>query len=148
MSVVSFALAVVFIIRLFSTSAFRVPKFGEIRQKSFAPHTFACSYTYDEKASPPRCHSFEGAEGKWPRHASILQCPYAYYSTRTLFTRCCRLQCATAMKINCQRSPKTEQFMTAKISGNASKQGVKHTQCSVSAGHNCKNARLRECLVV
>ena len=27
-------------------------KFGEIREKSFAPQKFACSYTYDEKALP------------------------------------------------------------------------------------------------
>jgi len=46
-----------------------------------------------------------------------------------------------------QRSPKTEQFMTAKVSGNALKQGVEHTQCCVSAVLNCKNTRLRECLV-
>jgi len=51
------------------------------------------------------------------------------------------------MNINYQRSPKTEQFMTAKISGNALKQGVEHTQCYVSAVLNCKNTRLRECLV-
>jgi len=37
----------------------------------------------------------------------------------TLFIRCSKLQCATAMNINYQRSPKTEQFRTAKISGNA-----------------------------
>jgi len=29
------------------------------------------------------------------------------------------------------------------ISGNALKQGVEHTQCCVSAVHNCKNIRLR-----
>jgi len=33
------------------------------------------------------------------------------------------LQCVTVMNINYQRSPETEQFMTAKISGNALKQG-------------------------
>jgi len=33
------------------------------------------------------------------------------------------MPCVTAMNINDQRSPKTEQFMTAKISGNALKQG-------------------------
>ena len=74
-----------------------------------------------------------GPGGKCPRHASILRRPCAYYSTRTLFTRCCKLQCVTAMNINYQRSPKTEQFMTAKIYGNALKHGVEHTQCYVSA---------------
>jgi len=78
-------------------------RFGQVlgnSAKSFAPQKFACSYTYDEKASPPRCHSFVKAEGKWSRHASILQRPCAYYSTRTLFTHCCRLQCVSATKIN------------------------------------------------
>jgi len=46
-----------------------------------------------------------------------------------------------------QWSPKTEQFIPAKISGNALKQGVEHTQCYVRASHNCINTRLRECLV-
>jgi len=41
------------------------------------------------------------------------------------------------MNIN-QRSTKTEQFITAKISGNALKQGSKAY---------CKNTRLRKCLV-
>jgi len=70
----------------------------------------------------PRRPSFERAEREMPRHYSILWRPCAYYCTRTLFTCCCRLQCATAMNVNYQRSPKTEQFMTAKISGNALKQ--------------------------
>jgi len=36
------------------------------------------------------------------------------------------------MNINYQRCPKTEQFMTAKISGNALKQGLEYSQCYVS----------------
>jgi len=39
-----------------------------------------------------------------------------------------------------QRSPKTEQFMTAKLFDNALKQGVEHIQCDVSAVLNCKNS--------
>ena len=66
--------------------------------------------------SPPVVPLLKGQRGKWPLHASILRRPCAYYSTRTLFTRC-KLQCVTAMNINYQRSPKTEQFMTAKIQG-------------------------------
>jgi len=46
-----------------------------------------------------------------------------------------------------QRYPKTEQFIPTKTSDNALKQGVEHTQCYVRAVHNCKNTRLRECLV-
>ena len=72
----------------------------------------------------PRCPLYERTEGKCPRHASILRRPCAYYSTRTLFTRCCKLQSVTVMNINYyQRYPQTEQFMTAKICGNALEQG-------------------------
>ena len=59
----------------------------------------------------------KGPRRKCTRHASILRRPCAYYSTRTLFTRC-RLQCVTVISINYQRSPEREQFTTAKISGN------------------------------
>ena len=70
-----------------------------------------------------RCPSFERTEGECPRHASILRRLCAYYSSCALFTRC-RLQCVTAMNINYyQWSPKTEQFTTAKVSGNALKYG-------------------------
>ena len=58
-------------------------------------------------------------------HVSILRRPCAYYSTRTRFTRCCELQCVTAKNINFQRFPKSEQFVTAKISGNTLKQGCR-----------------------
>jgi len=57
------------------------------------------------------------------------------------------MQCVTAMNINYQRSPKSEQFMTAKMSVNAVKQGEEHALCYVREVHNCKNTRLRECLV-
>jgi len=64
----------------------------------------------------------KGLREQCSRHAFVLRCPCAYYSARTLFTRC-RLQCVTVMNINNQWSPETEQFVTAKISGNALKQG-------------------------
>jgi len=73
--------------------------------------------------SAPVAPLLKGQRRKCHRHTSILWRPCAYYSTRTLFTRCCRRQCVTVMNINYQRSPKTEQFMTAKVSGNASKHG-------------------------
>jgi len=57
------------------------------------------------------------------------------------------VSCNVSLQWTYQRSPKTEQFTTAKVSGNALKQGVEHTQCYVSAVLNCKNTRLRECLV-
>ena len=78
--------------------------------------------------SAPVAPLLKGQRGKCcPRYGSILRRPCAYDSTRTLFTRCCRLQCVTAMNINYQRSPKTEQFTTAKVSGNARKQGSRRT---------------------
>jgi len=41
------------------------------------------------------CLTFERTAGEIPRHASILRRLCAYYSTRILFTGCCRLQCVT-----------------------------------------------------
>jgi len=83
-------------------------------------------YLYDtvmKKHLLPRCPSFEKAEGAVSRHASILRRPCAYYSTCTLLTRCCRLQFVTVMNVNYQRFPKTEQFITVKISDSALRQG-------------------------
>jgi len=58
------------------------------------------------------------------RNAPAMHPTSLCISTRTVFTRCCRLQCVTEMNINYyQRSPETEQFMTAEISGNALKPG-------------------------
>ena len=56
-------------------------KFGEIRGKSFAPQTFACSYTYDEKVPLPRCPSLERVEGKMPSpclHSPASLCIFFY----------------------------------------------------------------------
>jgi len=97
-------------------------KFGEIRAKSFAPQKFSCPYTYDEKAPPTPLPLFWKGRGENALAMSPFSGVRAYCSTRTLFTRCCWLPSATAMT-NYQRSPKTEQFITAKISGNALKQG-------------------------
>ena len=49
------------------------------------------------KAPPPPLPLLKGQKRKCRRHASILRSPCAYYSTRTLFTRCCKLRCVTAM---------------------------------------------------
>jgi len=73
-------------------------------QKSFgqkiAPPKCACSYTYDENTSPPSLPPFlKEQKGKCPRHASILRRLCAYYSTRTLFTRC-KLRSVTVTNIN------------------------------------------------
>jgi len=45
-----------------------------------------------------------------------------------------------------QRSPKTEQLIPAKISGNALKQGSKHSVLRQGSSQ-LQNTRLRECLV-
>jgi len=82
--------------------------------------------TYDtvmKKHLRPRCPPFGRAKWQRPRHASILWRPCAYHSARTNFTRCCGPQSVTVMNISYQRSLKTEQFITAKISVNALTQG-------------------------
>jgi len=96
--------------------------------------------------SAPIAPLLKEQRGKCPRHAPILRHPCAYSSTRTLFTRCCRLKCVTVMNINQQRSPKTEQFTTAKISGNALKQGSTTRSVLRHRNSHCKNTTLHECL--
>ena len=96
-------------------------KFEQIRAKSFAKICLLL-HRWWKGTSAPVTPLLKGQKGKCPRHVSILRLPCAYYSARTLFTRC-KLQCVIAMNINYQRSPKTEQFKTAKVSGNALKQG-------------------------
>ena len=49
-----------------------------------------------------------------------------------LFTSCCRLQFVTVMNMNYQQHPMTEQFVTAKIPGNAIKQGIWNTLSATS----------------
>jgi len=96
--------------------------------------------------SAPVAPLLKGQRRKCSRHASILRRPCAYYSTRTLFTRC-RLQCVTVMNINYQRSPETEQFITAKISGNTLKQGSRTRSVLRQRSSQLENIRLRECPV-
>ena len=91
-------------------------KFGEIRAKSFAPQKFACSYTWWKGIFAPVALFWKS------RNGNVLSCLHSpaslcIPSTRTLFTPSCKLQCVTAMNIKYQRSPETEHFMTAKISG-------------------------------
>ena len=95
----------------------------EIRTKSLACRKFACSYTYDEKAPPlPLPLFWKGSLGN-----ALAMPPFSgipvHIILLPLFTRCCRLQCVTAMNLNYQRSPETEQFITATISGNVLKHG-------------------------
>jgi len=97
-------------------------KFGEIRAYILFTPKILPAPTRMKRHFRPRCPPFERSEAEMPRHASIFRGPCAYYPTRTLFARCW-LQCVTAMNINYQRSPKTEQFITAKISGNVLKTG-------------------------
>ena len=81
----------------------------------------------------------------------------AYNSTHTLLTRCCTKRHCNEHKLsalqgrrpeqNTALNAKTEQFITAKLSGIALNRGVEHTHCCASAFHKCKNIRLRKCLV-
>ena len=75
-------------------------KSWEIRAKSFAPPKFACSYIYDEKAPPlPLPLFWKGGRGN-----ALAMTPFSgipvHIILRALFTRCCRLQCVTAMNMN------------------------------------------------
>ena len=97
---------------------------GKSGQKSFAtPKICLLLHLWWKGTCTPVAPLLKGQRDECPGHASIFRLPCAYYSTRTLFTRCCSLQFVIVMKINYQRSPKTEQFMTSKIPGNALKQG-------------------------
>jgi len=99
-------------------------KFGEIRAKTFAtPKICLLLNLWWKSNSNLVAPLLKGQRDKCPGHASIFRRPYAYYSTRTLISDCCRLQFVTVMNINYMRYPKTEHFITAKISGNALKQG-------------------------
>jgi len=76
--------------------------------------------------------------------SSCLQHPASLcISTRTLFTRCCRQQCVTAMNVNDQWSPKTEQFMTAKIIDKGVKTWEENTFSTASAQFTA--AKIRGC---
>jgi len=98
-------------------------KFREIREKILCnPKILPAPKTMTKKHLCPRS-LLNGQIDKCPSHASIFWRPCANFSTRTLFIRCWRLQFVTVANINYQRYPKTEQFITAKISGNALKQG-------------------------
>jgi len=95
---------------------------GKFGQKSFVPQNLPAPTSTMKTHLRPHCPPLKGQRDKCPRHASILWHPCAYYSTGTLFTRCCRLQLLTVMNVNYQRYPKTEQLITAKVSSNALKQ--------------------------
>ena len=116
---------------------------GRFEQNPSHPKTSSAPAPMMKRNLRTHCPSFERAEGKMP---SILRHPCAYSSTHTLFTRCCRLQCVTVMNISQQRSPKTEQFITAKISGNALKQGSRTRSVLRHRNSHCKNTTLHECL--
>jgi len=93
------------------------------------PKKFACCYTNDQKAPPILLpHLWKDSGGNTPAMPPFSGVPCAYYSTRALFTRCCRLQCVTVMNINHHRYPKTEQLITAKISSNALQQRSSRTR--------------------
>jgi len=79
-----------------------------------------------------------------------------FYSLHALLSRCftmchCDEHKLSALQVrrpeqNTALNAMTDQFITAKISGNAAKQGNRtvHSQYYVSVVHNCKNTRLRE----
>jgi len=70
---------------------------------------------------------------------------HVYYSARTFLCNEYKLSTLHVRipEQNTALNAKTEQYITAKISGNALKRGVEHTQFYVGVVHNCKNIRLR-----
>jgi len=85
---------------------------------------FACSYIYlkrhlplPEKA-PSVAFLLKEQSGQCPRHAFILRRPCANYSSSTLSTRCCRLQCESnrseRMRLGWQ-TPRVESLKLAKL---------------------------------
>ena len=124
-------------------------KFREIRAKILRnPKNLPAPKPMMKRRLRPVPPLLREQRGKFPRHVSILRRPCAYYSTHTLFTRCYKLQCVTVINIYYKRSPKTEQFITAKISDNALKQGSRtHSVLRQPSSQLKKHARLRECLV-
>ena len=98
-------------------------KFREIQAKSFAPPKFACSYTYDEKAPPlPLPLFWKGRRGN-----ALAIPPFSgepmHIILRALLTRCCRLQCVTAMNMNYSGPLRRSSSWLQNISGNALKHG-------------------------
>jgi len=99
--------------------------FGQVWEnpgKILHPRHLPASIPMMKVTSGPFAHRLKGQRRKGPRHA-----PFSGVSVHiilhALFSRCCSVQCVTAMNISCQWSPKTDKFMTAKISGIALKQG-------------------------
>ena len=75
-------------------------KFGDMWAKNRIPKMCMLLHLWWKGTSAPVAPLFERTEREMSRHASILRRPCAYYSTRTLFTRCCKLQSVTVMNIN------------------------------------------------
>jgi len=97
-----------------------------------------------QSTSSPVAPLLKGQRRHCSRHAAIFWRPCAYYSTRTLVTRCCRLQFLTVMNITYISVLLRQQFMAAKISGNVLKQGKKthsvlHQRSSQLQKYGCAN---------
>ena len=91
-------------------------KFGEIQQNpSHSKNLPAPTPTIWWKGTSAPLPHFERAEGD-----ALAMPSFSGVPVQSILHA---LKCVTEMKINYQRPPKTEQFMTAKISGNALKQG-------------------------
>jgi len=126
---------------------------GKFGKRFFGPQKiWLLLHQWQKGTSDPITPLLKRQRGKCPRHASILQRPCAYYSTRALFTRCFRLQCVILMDIHYHRYPKTEQLITAKISTDALKERSSRTH-SVLRQHSsqpqkCKAAQMSRRIVV
>jgi len=68
-----------------------------LRAKNRIPKMCLLLHLWWKGTCAPLPPFLKGQREKCPRHASILRRPCVYYSTRTLFTRCCKLQSVTVM---------------------------------------------------
>ena len=79
--------------------------------------------------SAPVAPLLNGQRGNGPRRTSILRLVCAYYSTRTVFTGYCGLQCVTAMNIIISGLLRQSSSRLQKYPATRYNRGVEHTQC-------------------
>jgi len=118
-------------------------KFGEIRAKILrTPKNLPAPAPMMNRHLRLHCPLLKGERGKRSCHASVLQRPCAYYSTLSSLVVVGYNVCH--WNEHYQRSPKIKQFIPTKISGNALKHGVEHTQFYVRATH-IATAKIQAC---
>jgi len=103
-------------------------------------------------AKPPLENVLPPLEKCFGQSSNLLDIMQRFWAPLTLRPHWCPKLvaglCVTAMNITyCQRSHETKQFITAKISGNALKQGSRTSSVLRQRSSQLENIRLRECRV-